>query len=272
MRRRQFLITAAAGLMCLCSRTYAQQQRVPVVGLLVTHPPLTDPMFDVVRAGMRHFGYEDGVNIRIEVRTALGHLERVPELAKELVELKPVAILVVNEIAIRALKEATSTIPIVMVGWTVNDPVATGLIDAYARPGGNVTGIYTMDSVLIAKRLEVLKESFPQVSRVAVLWDSSFGRHQVDELQRDPWRQSLVPGGYSRSSHRNRRQARPSTGAGPTSVRVAPTRDENRNAALGGDHPRDRRVPLTGGKISTADCRSGAGFHERNAIAGGSRH
>ena len=184
MRRRHFLITAAAGLMCLCSRTYAQQQRVPVVGLLVTHPPLTDPMFDVVRAGMRHFGYEDGVNIRIEVRTALGHLERVPELAKELVELKPVAILVLNEIAIRALKEATSTIPIVMVGWTVNDPVATGLIDAYARPGGNVTGIYTMDSMLIAKRLEVLKEALPQVSRVAVLWDSSFGRHQVDELQR----------------------------------------------------------------------------------------
>jgi len=166
-------------------RAVAQEsRRVPVVGLLVTHPPLTDPMFDLVRAGLRDFGYEDGVNIRMEIRTALGQLERVPELAKELVALKPVAILVANEVAIRALKDATGTIPIVMVGYTVNDPVAMGLIESYARPGGNVTGIYTMNSVLVAKRLEVLKEALPQVSRMAVLWDSGFGRHQLDELQR----------------------------------------------------------------------------------------
>jgi len=184
MRRRHFLITAAAGLICLCSRTYSQQQHVQVVGLLVTHPPLTDPMFDVVRAGLRHFGYEDGVNIKIEVRTALGHLERVPELAKELADLKPVAILVVNEIAIRALKDATSTIPIVMMGQTANDPVALGLIDSYARPGGNITGIFVVDAVLIAKRLEILKEVLPEELRIAVFWDSTFGSDQLDELQR----------------------------------------------------------------------------------------
>ena len=183
MNRRQFLISAPGGLICLFSRTYAQQQPVPIVGLLVTHPPLTDPMFEIVRAGMRKFGHEDGVDIKIEVRTALGRLERVPALAKELVELKPVAILVVNEIAIRALKKATSTIPIVMMGHTVNDPVAMGLIDSYARPGGNVTGLFTMNSVLIAKRFEVLKEVLPEISRMAVLWDSTFGRHQLDELQ-----------------------------------------------------------------------------------------
>lgn len=184
MKRRQFLSSAPGGLMFLFSRTHAQQQRVPIVGLLVTHPPLTDPMFDIVRTGMRKFGHEDGVDIKIEIRTALGRLERVPGLAKELVELKPVAILVVNELAIRALMKATSTIPIVMMAHTANDPVALGLIDSYARPGGNVTGIFTVDSVLIAKRLEVLKEALPQVSRMAVLWDSSFGRHHLDELQR----------------------------------------------------------------------------------------
>jgi putative ABC transport system substrate-binding protein len=141
-------------------------------------------MFEAVRAGMRQFGYEDGVDIKIEVRTALGRLERVPGIAQELVKLQPVAILVVNEIAIRALMKATSTIPIVMMGQTVDDPVVLGLIDSYAHPGGNVTGIFTVDSVLIAKRLEILKETLPQVTKMAALWDSSFGHSQLDALQR----------------------------------------------------------------------------------------
>ena len=185
MNRRMALQLLALNLAGIASRVGAQNPaRMPIIGLLVTHPPLTDPMFEYVRAGMRRFGYEDGVNIKIEIRTALGRLERVPQIAQELVELKPVAILVVNEIAIRALMKATSTIPIVMMGQTVGDPVALGLIDSYAHPGGNVTGIFTVDSVLIAKRLEILKEALPQVSKIAAFWDSSFGRSQLDVLQR----------------------------------------------------------------------------------------
>jgi len=181
---RRAVLATLASLLLWPLGAVAQQARVPVIGVLVTHPPLTDRVFDYMRAGLRQFGYEEGKDIKIEARTALGHLERVPDLAKELVRLKPAAIMVVNEIAIRALQKATSTIPIVMVGYTVKDPVAMGLIEAYARPGGNVTGLFTVDSVLIAKRLEVLKEALPEVSRVAVFWDSSFGRHQLDELQR----------------------------------------------------------------------------------------
>jgi putative ABC transport system substrate-binding protein len=173
-----------------------------VIGVLVTHAPPTDPIFDYLRAGLRQYGYDDK-NIRIEVRTALGRLERVPGLAEELVRLKPAAILVVNEIAIRAVQEATSTIPIVMVGYTANDPMAMGLIDTYARPGGNLTGLFSVDSTLVAKRLEILKEALPEVSPVAVLWDSSFGRHQVDELERAAQRLSLELGAIDVRSPRD---------------------------------------------------------------------
>jgi len=184
VNRRRALAVLASALVCPAIAPAQQSGPLPVVGLLVTHPPLTDPMFEYVRAGMRQFGYEDAVNIKIEIRTALGRLERVPDLAKELVDLKPVAILVVNEIAIRALMKATTTIPIVMMGQTMNDPVALGMIDSYSRPGGKLTGIFVVDAVLITKRLEILKEALPNVSRMAVFWDSAFGRHQVDQLQR----------------------------------------------------------------------------------------
>jgi putative ABC transport system substrate-binding protein len=184
MNRRTFLSVLASTPVWPVVASAQHADRAPIVGLLVTHPPLTDPMFESVRTALRQFGYEDGVNIRIEIRTALGRLERVPGIAQQLVALKPAAIIVVNEIAIRALKKATSTVPIVMMGQTANDPMAIGLIDSYARPGGNVTGIFAMNSMLVAKRLEVLKEALPNVSLMAVLWDSTFGRHQLDELQR----------------------------------------------------------------------------------------
>ena len=157
---------------------------MPLIGVLVTHPPLSDPVFDYLRAGLKNFGYVDGKNIKIEARTAHGQLGRVPGLAEELVRLRPAAIMVVNDLAVRAVQKETSTIPIVMVGFLVNDPVASKLIESYARPGGNVTGLFSVDAVLLPKRLELLRDVLPGLSRVAVFWDSNFGRHQLDELQR----------------------------------------------------------------------------------------
>jgi ABC-type uncharacterized transport system substrate-binding protein len=91
-------------------------------------------------------------------------------------------IVLVNEVAIRAVRQATTTIPIVMVGYT-DDPVDVGWSESYRRPGGNVTGIFNVNSALVAKRLEILKETLPNVSRVAVLWDN-FGQRQLQELRR----------------------------------------------------------------------------------------
>ena len=183
MNRRHALTTMLSALLWPPT-ILAQRQPMPLIGVLVTHPPLSDPVFDYLRAGLKKFGYVDGKNIKIEARTAHGQLGRVPGLAEELVRLRPAAIMVVNEVAVRAVMKATSAIPIVMVGYVVNDPVSSKLIESYARPGGNVTGLFSVDAVLLPKRLELLREALPGLSRVAVFWDSNFGRHQLDELQR----------------------------------------------------------------------------------------
>jgi putative ABC transport system substrate-binding protein len=152
------------------------------VGLLITHPPANDLVVDLLRQGLRQYGYEDGRNVRVEVRTALGRIERVPELAEELVRLPVDVVVVVNEIAVRAVSQATRTIPIVLVGYT-SDPVAMGWVESYRRPGGNLTGVFAVDISLAAKRLEVLKEALPGVSRVAMFWDPAFDRREVEQTQ-----------------------------------------------------------------------------------------
>jgi putative ABC transport system substrate-binding protein len=172
----------AAG--CAAIPSWPQQGgNVPIVGMLVTHPPVDAPVVQALRSGLRKFGYEDGRNVKLEVRTALGHLDRVPALARELVQQRVAVIVVVNEVALRAVQQATSTIPIVMVGF-MDDPVELGWIESYRRPGSNVTGIFNVNSELVAKRLEILKETLPSLSRVAVFWDPAFGRRQLEELQR----------------------------------------------------------------------------------------
>ncbi len=165
------------------ARAFAQQSnRTPVVGMLITHPPVTDAVVDYLRRGLREHGYEDGRTVRLEVRTALGQLDRVPALAEELVRLPVDVIVLVNEIALRAAQQLTTTIPIVTVGYT-DDPVSMGWIESYRRPGGNITGIYNVNSALAAKRLEMLKETLPATSRVAALFDPAFGTGRVDALR-----------------------------------------------------------------------------------------
>src|SRR5437870_10727587 len=107
----------------------------------------------------------------LEFRVAGGQLERLTSLVAELVQLKVDVVIAAPLSAIRAAKQATKTIPIVMM--TTQDPVATGLVDSLARPGGNVTGITRLTRELSGKRLELLKEVVPGISRVGVLWDTS---------------------------------------------------------------------------------------------------
>ena len=179
---RDLLIAIAAATFVIAALA-ANPDRVPIVALLLTHTPVSDPNADVLRAALLQLGYRDGKDIRLEVRSALGHIGHVQQIAEQLVALKPEVIIVVNEIALRAATHSTSSIPIVMVGYTATDPVAMGLVKTYSRPGGNVTGVFSLDSQVLVKRLEILKEALPNVSEVGVLWDPTFGRRQLTELE-----------------------------------------------------------------------------------------
>ena len=148
-----------------------QTKKVPRIGFLSSSSPSSArETIGAFRQGLRDLGYIEGQNIAIEQRYAEGVTERLPNLATELVRLKVDVILTPGTADTLATKNATTTIPIVMSN--VDDPVAFGLIDSLARPGGNITGLSSgAGPGLYGKRLELLKESFPRVSRVAVLWN-----------------------------------------------------------------------------------------------------
>jgi putative ABC transport system substrate-binding protein len=182
MKRRLLAFTLTLILGFASAAIWAQQpSRTVLLGMLALSIAPNDLLMDAMRDGLRQLGYVEGQNIRIEFRSAQGKPERLPGLAEELVRLKVDMIVAGTEPAIRAARRATSTIPIVMVGY-VYDPVASGLIDSYGRPGGNLTGVFTRISELVGKRLQVLKETVPHLSRVAVFWDS-FGRRELDEVE-----------------------------------------------------------------------------------------
>ena len=127
------------------------------------------PVWEGLRQGLRDLGYMEGRNISIEARWSNGSPDRLPALARELAELKPDVIVASSTQAIHAAKNATTTIPVVMVLASFPDKV--GLIESLARPGGNVTGLSTLGPQLMAKRVELLKEIVPKASRVALLFD-----------------------------------------------------------------------------------------------------
>ena len=135
------------------------------------------------RQGLRDAGYAEGRDLVIEWRSANGDYNRVPELAADLVQRKVDVIVVDTTVATRAAKRATSTIPIVMA--TIADPVGTSLVASLAHPGGNVTGLSVMTTDLSAKRLQLLKEAIPQLTRVAVLWnpDTPYHPKAIEEIK-----------------------------------------------------------------------------------------
>jgi putative ABC transport system substrate-binding protein len=139
---------------------------------------------EVVRRELHALGYVEGKNTVFEYRYAYNKLDRLPGLADELVGSKVELLFASSNSAALAAKNATSTIPIVFLG--AGDPVGLGLVDSLARPGGNVTGITSIAEVLAGKRLEILKETLPKLSRVAVLWDSG-ARESVQQ-----WKESQL--------------------------------------------------------------------------------
>ena len=143
-----------------------QTTKIPRIGFLYASSPSPDVRTRFLQE-LRKFGYIEGQNITIEFRSAKGQFERLPVLAAELVRLKVDVIVTGGSTATRAAKEATSTIPIVMT--QDNDPVGSGFVTSLARPGGNVTGLSTLRPEISGKRLELLKEVIPGLSRVAVL-------------------------------------------------------------------------------------------------------
>jgi putative tryptophan/tyrosine transport system substrate-binding protein len=155
-----------------CLSAEAQQPvRLPRIGYASTNYALSPgPLVEAFRQGLRDLGYVEGKNILGEYRYAEGKDDRMPGLVNELVQLNVDVLVVPTLAALRVAREATKTIPTVMV--ISEDPVATGLVDSLARPGGNITGLTRLQRQLSGKRLELLKDAVPRISRVGVLRDA----------------------------------------------------------------------------------------------------
>jgi putative ABC transport system substrate-binding protein len=167
----QALVTLSLGLLAAVPAAQAQQPaRMPRIGYLGTSSPSLEPHYvEAFRQKLRDLGYIEGQNIAIEYRWAEGQDDRLPALAAELVHLKADVIVTAGTPGTLAATQATKTIPIVMA--SSGDPVESGLVASLARPGGNVTGLSILAPELEGKRLELLKEVVPKLSRVAVLWN-----------------------------------------------------------------------------------------------------
>lgn len=143
--------------------------KVARLGVLLFGTPATDPNLPALLAGLRDLGYVEGRNVALEYRYAEGRPERVRDLAVQIAALKPDVIVVLGGDMVPFVKDATSTIPVVML--TSQDPVEAGVVTSFARPGGNLTGVAFVSSETAGKRLQFLKEAAPSLTRVAVLWN-----------------------------------------------------------------------------------------------------
>jgi putative ABC transport system substrate-binding protein len=186
MTRRNFLFALVLNLVVAATAAWAQQpKKIPIVAYLAATSGPDDPHIEVWRQELRELGYVDGRTIKIEFRSAQGHAERLPGLAQELIQLK-VDVIVVGSTpaaqAVQAVQRATSIVPIVVI---LPDPVGSGLVGNLAHPGGNVTGLSMMSTELTAKRLQLLKEVIPRITRVAVLWnpDTPFHAKVMQDLK-----------------------------------------------------------------------------------------
>jgi putative ABC transport system substrate-binding protein len=182
MDRRTFLGALASGLLAAPLSAEAQQAaKVARIGYLTADR--AGIPYQSFLQGLRDHGYVEGRNVVIEYRSAEGKIERLPALAAELVGLKVDVIVAAVTVAALAAQQATRTVPIVF--GAVSDPVATGLVASFARPGGNVTGLSFFAPELVGKSMELLKQAAPGVNRVAVLWQSAgFSEHQGKALRK----------------------------------------------------------------------------------------
>jgi putative ABC transport system substrate-binding protein len=176
MSGKIFVWLLATVLLTTAPPTQAQQPpKIPRIGYVSGSgdPGAPGPLVEGFRQGLRDLGYVEGKNILVEYRYTVeaGGLNRIPGLVTELVQLKLDVLVATSTLAIRAAKQATKTIPIVMA--TPTDPVAAGFVDSLARPGSNITGVVSLTRELSGKRLELLKEAVPRISRIGVLWDGN---------------------------------------------------------------------------------------------------
>jgi putative tryptophan/tyrosine transport system substrate-binding protein len=188
MRRRELIAAVAvSSVLSAASSRFAEVRAASaIIGLLSPFSRAeTEPWNQAFRDGLRALGWTEGANARLEYRYADGRLERLPDLVAELINLKPdVLVVTVTPDALAAAK-ATKTIPIVM--GSTGDPVGTGLIASLSRPGGNVTGLTQIAPELAGKRLQLLKEVAPSLSRLAVLWSPA------DAVSTLTWREIQNP-------------------------------------------------------------------------------
>ena len=171
MNRRVFMSALTAGLLATPLAVEGQQpSKVPTIGYLASgNREIIAANVEALRRGLRELGYVEGRTVALADRYSEGRAERLPELVWELRGLKVDVIVTTNDAVTAAVKRETPTTPIVMANS--NDPVGTGFVASLARPGGNITGLSNFSSELSGKRLELLRESVPRLSRVALLWD-----------------------------------------------------------------------------------------------------
>jgi len=183
MRRREFikLVSGAAATWPFAVRAQ-HNASVPKIGVLWPGAaPPTSPRMESFRLALRQFGYIEGQTVAIELRYAEKGVRQLSELASELVDLKVNVITAFGDLAPKIAQQVTGTIPIVAI---CDDIVGAGLVTSLARPGANITGFTILAPELSAKRLELLKEFVPGISRVAALWDPTTGKAQVAESEK----------------------------------------------------------------------------------------
>jgi putative ABC transport system substrate-binding protein len=167
-----------------------QATRIPKIGFLTaTNQATLAPNIAAFRQGLREVGYVEGKTILVEVRSAEAAVERLPELARQLVALKPDLIVATNDVVIASVRRETQTIPIVMA--FSSDPAGAGFVASLARPGGNVTGLSTLSPEISGKRLELLREVIPGLSRVALLWNPDSRGNLLDYKETEVVARSL---------------------------------------------------------------------------------
>ena len=169
MRRREFIAGIGAAAMPFAARAQERVRRIGVLMNVAERDPMGQGFVGAFRQGLRDLGWDDGRNVRIEVRWGAGSAERYRTYAAELVALAPDVLLAATTASLEAMQRLTGTIPIVFVA--VIDPVGSGVVASLARPGGNATGFMPFEYSLAGKWLELLKELAPKVTRAAVLRD-----------------------------------------------------------------------------------------------------
>ena len=184
MRRREFIALVGGAAAWPLGASAQQAAKVPRIGWLAGDLAPGQHLPEAFRQGLRDLGYVEGRNVAIEYRDAEGKSVRLPALAAELVALKVDVILAPGTPHALAAKQATKTIPIVFASAV--DPVADGLVTSLARPVGNVTGLSALSPELVGKRLELLKQAVPGVSRIAVLWQpGGLGQRTAEDMLKE---------------------------------------------------------------------------------------